>query len=181
MIKYYAMALLVAAPLLFAVLAGCDRQTEGGTAVSGPENEWTDAGRSENTDDYRITPDAGQRPERAGVDAALVQRLTHARFVLVSVDNALPAATARTPELEFKGDLHMSGVICNIFTGKGELEGAVLRVSNLGTTRMLCVEDVLNEIEKIFIAMLQNGARLDFEGHRLVMEQGGHRLEWAGK
>ena len=113
-----------------------------------------------------------------GGQAITQQDLIHHRFVLVSADGKDFSAKDRVPSIEFNEGLHISGAVCNRFTGQGRLVGNVLTVEQMASTKMLCVDPDLSELESLLARMLSEGAelRLGGDGQRLVIRQGKHKL-----
>lgn len=115
----------------------------------------------------------GNPPER--------KDLVHRRFVLAGVDGQTYAKTSRLPDLEFLEDFRVSGSVCNRFAGQGELSGATLTVRRMASTRMLCPDDALNELETRLAGMLQAGAEISLDGNTLTLKQGGHVLVYTAE
>ncbi|MCL1889341.1 MAG: META domain-containing protein [Desulfovibrionaceae bacterium] len=121
-----------------------------------------------------LTAACGKNP---GGDYVITQEdLLHHRFVLVSSDGKNFSAKERIPAIEFNEGLRVSGVVCNRFTGQGRLAGNVLAVDQLASTKMLCADPDLNELENLLTRMLSEGAELRIEGADLAVRQGGHEL-----
>jgi len=112
----------------------------------------------------------------AGDSAITQQDLLHHRFVLVSVDGKEFSAQGQVPSIEFNEGLRISGFVCNRFRGQGHLAGSVLTVDQLASTKMLCTDPALNELETLFTRMLSEGVKLRLDGQRLVVRQGGREL-----
>lgn len=183
--------------LLSVGLTGCgnDRENAGpveGTASAPPERP---APMQTVPGSATTEQGGGERPSSAGLPAAdsgereafgeeamsggpSMQALLHHRFLLESVDGEDFSPAERTPELEFLEGFRVAGGFCNRFTGQGELDGDVLKVAQMASTKMLCADEGLNRLEGLFAAMMQEGARIGLDGTLLVLEQGGHRLGW---
>jgi heat shock protein HslJ len=114
----------------------------------------------------------------AGAKAPAPDDLVHRRFVLVSVDG-LPFAASKAPDIAFNEGFRVSGQICNRYMGQGKLEGGVLAVAQMASTKMLCADGALNRFEARFAAMLTAGAEADLSGGILTLRQGGHVLVYA--
>ncbi|EOC0209052.1 heat shock protein HslJ [Cronobacter dublinensis] len=97
------------------------------------------------------------------------ETLQHHRYVLQTVNGAPLDATRRVPELSFGEKMHVSGSMCNRFMGQGELHGDTLKVKGLASTRMLCAEQQLNELEKLINEMLSQGATVSVEKQQLTL------------
>ncbi|EKK7714069.1 heat shock protein HslJ [Cronobacter dublinensis] len=97
------------------------------------------------------------------------ETLQHHRYVLQTVNGAPLDATRRVPELSFGEKMHVSGSMCNRFMGKGELHGDTLKVNGLASTRMLCAEPQLNELDKLIGEMLSQGAMVSVEKQQLTL------------
>ncbi|MEE8728593.1 MAG: heat shock protein HslJ [Rahnella inusitata] len=108
--------------------------------------------------------------------------LQHHRFELLSVDGqTVPAAQGRIPEIEFGEKMHVSGKMCNNFFGQGELQNSVLTVKGLASTRMLCSDENLNKWDQVIGEVLNNGAALNLQDHKLTLTQGKHTLVYRLK
>lgn len=97
------------------------------------------------------------------------ETLQHHRYVLQTVNGAPLDATRRVPELSFGEKMHVSGSMCNRFMGQGELHGDTLKVNVLASTRMLCAEPQLNELDKLIGEMLSQGATVSVEKQQLTL------------
>ncbi|ELQ6133819.1 heat shock protein HslJ [Cronobacter dublinensis] len=97
------------------------------------------------------------------------ETLQHHRYVLQTVNGAPLDATRRVPELSFGEKMHVSGSMCNRFMGQGELHGDTLKVKGLASTRMLCAEQQLNELDKLINEMLSQGAMVSVEKQQLTL------------
>ncbi|WP_336295311.1 heat shock protein HslJ [Cronobacter dublinensis] len=97
------------------------------------------------------------------------ETLQHHRYVLQTVNGAPLDATRRVPELSFGEQMHVSGSMCNRFMGQGELHGDTLKVNGLASTRMLCAEPQLNELDKLIGEMLSQGATVSVEKQQLTL------------
>ncbi|EOY5376339.1 heat shock protein HslJ [Cronobacter dublinensis] len=97
------------------------------------------------------------------------ETLQHHRYVLQTVNGAPLDATRRVPELSFGEKMHVSGSMCNRFMGQGELHGDTLKVNGLASTRMLCAEQQLNELDKLIGEMLSQGATVSVEKQQLTL------------
>ncbi|EOL8935836.1 heat shock protein HslJ [Cronobacter dublinensis] len=97
------------------------------------------------------------------------ETLQHHRYVLQTVNGAPLDATRRVPELSFGEKMHVSGSMCNRFMGQGELHGDTLKVKGLASTRMLCTEQQLNELDKLINEMLSQGATVSVEKQQLTL------------
>ncbi|WP_105631823.1 heat shock protein HslJ [Cronobacter dublinensis] len=97
------------------------------------------------------------------------ETLQHHRYVLQTVNGAPLDATRRVPELSFGEQMHVSGSMCNRFMGQGELHGDTLKVNGLVSTRMLCAEPQLNELDKLIGEMLSQGATVSVEKQQLTL------------
>lgn len=89
------------------------------------------------------------------------------RYVLQRVNGEPFAGQERTPEISFDETLRVSGQVCNRFMGQGILKGGVLTVPEMASTMMLCDDPELNEMEREFLEMLRQGARLRLDGNNL--------------
>lgn len=110
--------------------------------------------------------------------------LLHHRYVLTHVDGeeftGLP--DPRIPEISFNENMHISGQMCNRFSGQGELSAdGVLTVKQMVSTKMLCVNPKLNKLESTISKMLMDGAQLTLSGENLIVRQGENELIYVRK
>ena len=106
------------------------------------------------------------------------QQLVHHRYVLTQVDGAPLDATTRMPDISFGEDLHVAGSMCNRFMGQGELHGDVLKVKGMASTRMLCAEPHLNELDTLIGQMLGSGAQVTQTQKKLELKTSQHTLTY---
>lgn len=119
----------------------------------------------------------GSPPPSAGGSSGLTKEfLMNQKFVLVQINGADYTGSADqempAPTLEFDNDFLVSGRFCNTFRGGGKLVDDVLKVETLASTRMLCADQTLNQLETRFFQMLGSGATLSMSGDRLFFKQG---------
>ena len=105
--------------------------------------------------------------------------LLHRSFELVSADGKAVTGTPRKPDLAFDEEFRIAGGICNRFVGQAELNGTILTVRQMASTRMLCPDETLNQLEHTFASMLTQGATLNLTGETLTLRQGGHTLVYT--
>lgn len=110
------------------------------------------------------------------------EQLQHHRFVLESVDGKA-LTNVKTPlELSFGEQtaiihqLHVSGNMCNQFTGTGRVSGGALKVKELAMTRKLCTDPQLNELDHTLSGMLAEGAQVDLTEKQLTLATAQHTL-----
>lgn len=111
-----------------------------------------------------------------GGHAVTQQDLLHHRFVLVSFNGKDFSAKNRVPFIEFNKGMRVSGVVCNRFTGKGLLDGSVLTVEQMISTRRFCSDPDLNELENLLTWMLSGGMELRLYEQHLFLRQDGYEL-----
>lgn len=109
-------------------------------------------------------------------DALSPQALEHRRYVLESVDGKPIASTQRQLDISFGEKLHVAGSMCNRFMGQGKLDGNVLKVEGMASTRMLCAEPELNQLDNVISEMLNNGAAVDVQPRSLTLKNSQHTL-----
>lgn len=102
--------------------------------------------------------------------------LLHHRFVLKTADGVDYSTKERVPTLEFNEGFRVSGGICNRFTGQAKLEGSVLTVKQMASTKMLCVDQALNALETTFAVMLDKGVAVTLADNVLTLSGDGHVL-----
>jgi len=93
-------------------------------------------------------------------------RLTHLEGAVVSSGDV-----TRAPSLQFDAEGRVSGFAsCNRFFGRYEAPGGgQLRVADLGSTKMACVDPALMRQEQRYMAALQRAARFTIDGSALVL------------
>jgi|GEM_PF-66943 len=173
-------------------LAGCQSEPDRPTAADSAPNAATT--NNDQATEAAVPPaespasnygsdNSGQdeSPDAAGESSGLTKEfLMNQRFVLVQIDGAAYTSGSDqaipAPTLEFDNDFLVSGRICNTFRGGGELVDSVLTVKTLATTRMLCGDPNLNQLETSFFQMLESGAALSMNGDRLYVKKGGSVL-----
>lgn len=98
-------------------------------------------------------------PAAGGSSGLTKEFLAHQKFVLVQVNEADHVAERDLPPptLEFGDDLQVSGRICNNYHGPGELRNDVLSIRAVASTRMLCPDSNLGQLETKFFQMLESG------------------------
>ncbi|MFW0765740.1 heat shock protein HslJ [Trabulsiella odontotermitis] len=96
-------------------------------------------------------------------------QLEHHRFVLESVNGKTIPAGKNPPELSFGEKMHLSGSMCNRFTGQGKLSEGELKAKDLAMTRMMCADAQRNELDNILSTMLSKGAQVDLTGDQLTL------------
>lgn len=105
--------------------------------------------------------------------------LMHRRFVLESVNGVPFKSEFRTPDIEFGENFRVYGQVCNRYTGRGKLAGDVISVAHMASTRMMCPDNALNELERDFTEMMRNGAKAEFTGNTLTLSGSGQRLVYT--
>ncbi|WP_312317891.1 heat shock protein HslJ [Atlantibacter hermannii] len=103
-------------------------------------------------------------------------QLEHRRYMLESVDGKPVMATQRPLDISFGEKLHVSGGMCNRFMGQGKLDGNVLKVDGMASTRMLCAEPELNQFDILIGEMLTSGATVDAKSQSLILSNQQHTL-----
>ncbi|MFP2237443.1 heat shock protein HslJ [Pseudescherichia vulneris] len=96
------------------------------------------------------------------------EQLQHHRFVLESV-NGKTVTSQKPLELSFGEKMHISGNMCNQFTGEGKLSDGELKVKNLAMTRMMCTDPQLNQLDNTLSAMLHEGVQVDLTENQLTL------------
>lgn len=96
-------------------------------------------------------------------------QLIHHRFVLETVNGQDVPPGVKAPELNFDEDMHISGNMCNQFTGKGSLSQGVLTAKKVAMTKKLCVDPQLNKLDATLSKMLHDGAQVDLTEDQLTL------------
>lgn len=97
------------------------------------------------------------------------EQLANHSFVLETVNGKDITPGAKPIMLSFDGDLHISGNMCNQFTGQGKLSEGRLKASKLAMTRKLCVDPQLNELDATLSKILNQGAQVDLTEGQLTL------------
>lgn len=103
------------------------------------------------------------------------EQLQHHRFVLTSVNGQLLKAADKPLELSFgekmpiKGNMYVSGNMCNRFSGTGKVSDGELKVEELAMTRMLCTDSQLSALDATLSKMLRDGAQVDLTETQLTL------------
>lgn len=106
---------------------------------------------------------------RDGKVSVTDDQLIHHRFVLESVNGQAVPAGKNPPELSVGEKMHLSGVMCNRFTGQGKLSDGALSAKNLAMTRMICADPQRNALDQIFSEMMSQGAQADLTETQLTL------------
>ena len=96
-------------------------------------------------------------------------QLIHHRFVLETVNGKDVPQGVKAPELSFNEDMHLSGSMCNSFTGKGDLSEGVLKAKKIAMTKKLCTDPELNKLDATLSKMLHDGAQVDLTEDQLTL------------
>jgi len=96
------------------------------------------------------------------------EQLQHHRFVLESF-NGKNVTSQKPLELSFGEDMHISGNMCNQFTGEGKLSDGGMKVKNMVMTKKLCTDPQLNQLDNTLSAMLQDGVQVDLTEDQLTL------------
>ncbi|NDJ57793.1 heat shock protein HslJ [Enterobacteriaceae bacterium 4M9] len=109
------------------------------------------------------------------------EQLQHHRYVLQSVDGKPLSGldAARQPEISFGENMHVAGAMCNRFMGQGKLTGDTLKVEGMASTRMMCIEPQLSELDNVIGAMLNDGAQINLAGQELTLKNAQHTLVYT--
>jgi heat shock protein HslJ len=100
------------------------------------------------------------------------ESLRYRKFILTQVNGVAYAGAAAAPALEFGENFQVSGKICNVFHGLGQLENGRLTVKALVSTRMACLDDALSRLEKVILELLSSGAEVSLDCAGLGLKQG---------
>jgi heat shock protein HslJ len=109
----------------------------------------------------------GSRTSPAAGGAVAESALLHRRFLLREANGVSFTGSEKIPSLEFNEGFRLSGAVCNRFTAQAELRDGVLRAKQAASTKMLCVDPALNQLESDLYRLLQDGAALELDGAHL--------------
>lgn len=178
------LCLVLSATLM--ALAGCQSEPDRPAAASPPAQAVTmnsaipvDEPDPPEVNEERLAAETEPQAPAAGDSSGLTKEfLTHQKFVLVQVNEAdyVAERDLPTPTLEFGDDFQVRGRICNNYHGPGELQNDVLSVRAVASTRMLCPNSNLTQLETKFFQMLESGVNLSMDGDRLYLKQGDSSL-----
>ena len=101
--------------------------------------------------------------------------LLHRNFELVSIDDKTFTGE-KVPNLEFNEGMRISGAICNRYVGQAELQNNTLTAPNMASTKMICNDKVLDELESSMSRMLVSGAKVTLQGNVLTLEDSEQKL-----
>ena len=102
--------------------------------------------------------------------AVTQQDLQHHNYTLVTI-NGKEYTGERVPSIEFNEGFRASGSMCNGYTGKAELTDNVLTIKQMASTKMLCVDPVLNQLEADFSTMMMEGANISLQNNMLTLSR----------
>ncbi|WP_226570475.1 META domain-containing protein [Mangrovibacter yixingensis] len=80
------------------------------------------------------------------------------------VDNSRPAG------IRFSNTMQVSGNMCNRFMGQGSLSGNTLTVQGMASTKMLCVDPQMNQLDNVIGQMLTQGATVSLASDTLTLK-----------
>ncbi len=103
--------------------------------------------------------------------------LLYHNFTLAEV-NGKPFSGEKIPNIQFNEGFRISGSVCNAYTGQAEMTGDTLSAPQLASTKMLCFDQELNELEFAFGNMMMAGAKFRLENGILTLEGEGYRLKF---
>ncbi|BCU55556.1 heat shock protein HslJ [Enterobacter kobei] len=106
---------------------------------------------------------------RDGKVSVTPDELMHHRFVLQTVNGAAINPEGNPPEISFGEKMHISGLMCNRFTGQGKVSDGELSAKNMAMTRMMCADPQRNQLDQTFSAMMNEGAQADLTGNQLTL------------
>lgn len=110
-----------------------------------------------------------------------VSDLLHHHFVLKSYDGKTIKTGKMTPHIEFGENLTVNGSMCNNFHGKGDFTGGVLTVKQLVSTRKMCIDPTLNELDSVINQMLSQGAKVSLSKGSFTLKTAEHTLVYGLK
>jgi len=125
-------------------------------------------------------PPAASEARDTGWPAALA----HHNFILHSFDGFdlaekdLESALRAWPNLSFSQWPEVSGRFCNHFRGQAEVTDEGRLKITAAATRMMCLEESINQQEHVFHRITASGAELDLspDGRLLTISGDGHTL-----
>lgn len=154
------------------LIAGCQNE------VQQPATNEAAAERQAASDDQADPPPAAAAPAAektlsadGGGDLTWAS-LRPRKFILTQVNGVAYAGAAAAPTLEFGDNFQISGKVCNVFRGFGQLENGRLTVEALVSTRMACLDESLGRLEGDILELLANGAEVSRDGAGLCLKQG---------
>ncbi|MDR2725005.1 MAG: META domain-containing protein [Candidatus Adiutrix sp.] len=126
-------------------------------------------------------PEAGRPEEPVSRPPDWPAVLAHHNFILHSFDgHELPEKEPEgtPPHLSFAQWPEVTGRFCNHFRGVAEVTDQGRLIIFAAATRMMCLEENLNQAENVFQQITTSGAELDLspEGQVLTISGEGHLL-----
>ena len=133
---------------------------------------------------FRVRPEEGRPVEPASQPSDWPGALGHHNFVLHSFDgHELPGkdpegAPRMWPNLSFGQWPEVTGRICNHFRGAAEVTAQGRLKIFAAATRMMCLEESLNQVENVFQQITASGAEFSLgpDGRVLALSGDGHLL-----
>ena len=116
-------------------------------------------------------PEGGGSPKAGTADAAAFAGRSWVGTSAPGVD------PGQAPRLELLRDGRVAGYTgCNVLGGQWRVEDGALRFSNLAATKRACIGPQA-EVERRFLAAVNEKSRVSLEGGRLVVQSGTERVE----
>ncbi|WP_392565312.1 META domain-containing protein [Utexia brackfieldae] len=109
--------------------------------------------------------------------------LLHHRFELVQANgNAVDVGeSGLRPYIEFGENFAINGKMCNSFVGQATYKEGELTSPGLASTKMLCADEQLNQLDNVIGQVLVNGAKVSMEGDKLTLKSSDNTLVYELK
>lgn len=125
-----------------------------------------------NVSEEAAKPQAEATPVAENIGLTMSSLANHV-FILTKV-NGVEYSGEQMPLIEFSENSMVFGKICNNFNGHAKLTDETLTISPIASTRMMCPQTELNQMEHQFFEMLEKGATITMDGTNLIFKQGGN-------
>ena len=103
------------------------------------------------------------------------EQLQHHRFVLESVNGKTINSSDTPLDVSFGekqpllNHIYLSGEMCNRFSVTAKISNGELKASDLTTTRKICSDAQLNQLDATLSTMLRQGAQVDLTEQQLTL------------
>lgn len=107
-----------------------------------------------------------------------LETLAGQKFILTAI-NGEAWQKPNPPVIEFGEKSMLFGKICNAFRGPAQLINNTLAVKNAATTKMMCLDGELNELETRLMKTLESGAEFSIQEATVMLKMGDTTLTFS--